>query len=139
MNSSFQERVVWITLVSLLVVLGAYFVVAGFMLQAGVTQLVAYVPLFAITVVLLVASMAAASIVAAIVGRPEPADERDRLFGWRAESSSSWIVGVGVLMAITAMVLGVDNVWTAHLLLLSLLLSEVVKATLQLVFYRRGM
>ena len=36
------------------------------------------------------------------------------------------------------MILEVPNVWTANLLLLSLVLSEVLKLVLQLVSYRRG-
>ena len=48
------------------------------------------------------------------------------------------MVGTGVLAGITAMILEVPNVWTANLLLLSLVLSEVLKLVLQLVSYRRG-
>lgn len=76
---------------------------------------------------------------AAIASRPDGRDERDRMIEWRAESNSGWLLGAGVLMGITAMVLSVPNVWTAHLLLLSLFLSELLKLVLQIVYYRRGL
>lgn len=86
MNASFEERSVWIQLVSLVLVLGGYAFVAWQMPSQGVTA-----------------------------------------------------VATGVLAGITSMVLSVPNVWTAHLLLVSLFLSEVLKLVLQLVYYRRGM
>ncbi|HYN09833.1 MAG TPA: hypothetical protein VES67_20790 [Vicinamibacterales bacterium] len=58
---------------------------------------------------------------------------------WRAEGNSGWLLAVGVLAGITGMVASVPNVWIAHLLLLSLFLSEVLKLVLKLVYYRRGM
>ena len=78
-------------------------------------------------------------VVVAIASRPDGRDERDRLIEWRAESYSGWLVATGVLLGITGMVVSVPNVFTAHLLLLSLFLSEVLKLVLQLVYYRRGL
>ena len=76
---------------------------------------------------------------AAIVARPEPPDERDRLIEWRSESNSSWVLGVGVLGAIMCLIMSVEAVWVAHLLLLSLTLSELLKYLMQVIYYRRGM
>ncbi|MCB0577672.1 MAG: hypothetical protein KDC61_24135 [Saprospiraceae bacterium] len=138
MNTSFEEKSVWIQLVSMVVVLGAYFIIAGAMLAKGVTTITAYVPLFIVTVCLLVIVLVAGHVVAAIVNRPEGRDERDKLIAWRAESNSSWILGVGVIAAITGLAASIDNVWIAHWLLLSMLLSEVTKFSFQIVYYRRG-
>jgi hypothetical protein len=135
---SFEERSVWVQLISLLLVLGGYFVVAGQMISAGVTQLVVFAPVFTVAVVLMVVVIVAGHIVAALTSRPEEQDERDRLIGWRAESQSSWLVATGVITGITAMVFSVPAVWVAHLLLFSLFLSEIVKLALRLVYYRRG-
>ena len=139
MTGSFEEKSVWIQFFSMVAVLGAYFAVAGTMLANGVMVLPAYVPLFVLAVVLLSLVLAIGHILAAIVGRATSSDERDRVVGWRAESNSGWILAAGVLAAITCMVLSVPTVWIAHLLLLSLFVSEVVKYILQLVYYRRGM
>lgn len=139
MGASFEEKSVWVQLFATVLALGAYFVVAGRMFWAGVTALPAYVPLFAVAVVLMVVLLVVGIVVAAISGRPEGRDERDRLIGWRAESNSGWLLAVGVLGAITAMIFSIEIVWIAHLLLLSLLGSEVLGQVLRLVYYRRGM
>ena len=138
MGASSEERSVWVQLVSTVVVLGGYFVIALRMMSNGINMLVAYVPLFAGAVILLVLVVIAGSIAVALASKREGRDERDRLISWRAESNSGWILAAGVLTGITAMILAVDNVRVAHLLLLSLLLSEVAKYALQLVYYRRG-
>lgn len=138
MNASFEEKSVWVQLFSIVAMLGFYLVVASRMLAEGVMALVAYVPLFVIAVVLLVILMTAGHIVAAIASRPEGRDERDRLIGWRAESNSSWLLAAGVIVAINAMVFGVDAFWIAHLLLLSLFLSGLLGLVMKLVYYRRG-
>lgn len=135
---SFEEKSTWVQLTSLVVGLGGYLVVAGLMLSNGVTALPAFVPVFAVAIVLIVAINVAGHAVAAIASRADEADERDRLIGWRAESFSSWILGVGVIGAIIALILSVGSVWVAHLLLISLFGSEAAKQVLQIVYYRRG-
>lgn len=138
MDMSFEEKSVWIQLASLVVGLGGYLVVAGLMLSNGVSALPPFVPVFAVAVVLIVAVNIAGHVVAAVTSRSHEADERDRLIGCRAESGASWILGVGVIGAIMALILSVSGVWVAHLLLISLFGSEVVKDVLQIVYYRRG-
>ena len=138
-SASFEERSVWIQLFSMALVLGGYFLVAWRMLAQGVTALPAYVPVFGVAVILMVIVIVAGHVAVALASRPDGRDERDRLIEWRAESNSGWLVATGVLAGISGMVLSVPNVWTAHLLLFSLFLSEVLKLALQLVYYRRGM
>lgn len=138
MNASFEERSVWIQLFSMVVVLGSYLVKAAGMLSDGITNIMAFVPLFFASVLLLVTVLVAGHIVAAIAGGPGSSDERDRLIGWRAESRSSWILSVGVLAAIAGLVMSIDHVWVAHLLLVSMLLTDVAKYVFQIVYYRRG-
>ena len=138
MNTSFEERSVWIQLVSVVLVLGAYFVVAGLMLSNGVLALPAYVPVFAVAIVLMVAVLAVGHIVAVMFGRPEGRDERDRLIEWRAEGNSSWILSSGALAAIIGLILSVEHVWIADLLLLSLCASQVARFVFQLVYHRSG-
>ena len=86
----------------------------------------------------LIVAMAVGHAVAAIFRRPEARDERDRLIAWRAESNASWVVSAGAFLAISGLVFGVGAVWIAHLLLLSMFLSELLKCAFQLVYYRRG-
>jgi uncharacterized membrane protein YhdT len=139
MMGSYEERSAWVQLLSMLLVLGGYFLVAGRMLAQGITTLPAYVPVFAVAVVFMVIVIVAGHVIAALVTRPDSGDERDRLIEWRAEGQSGWLLAAGVLAGITGMVASVPNVWIAHVLLLSLFLSEVLKLVLKLVYYRRGM
>ena len=138
MDTSFEEKSVWIQLSSLVVGLGGYLVVAGLMLSNGVSALPAFVPVFAVAIVLIVAINVAGHVVAAISSRGDGPDERDRLIGYRAESRSSWILGAGAIGAIIALILSVSGVWVAHLLLISLFGSEAAKEVSQIVYYRRG-
>ncbi|MFY0542156.1 hypothetical protein [Nannocystis pusilla] len=139
LSASFEEKSVWIQLIGVAFALGAYFVVAGWMLARGITILPAFAGVFVVAVVLLVALLVGGHLVAALVGRPEPADVRDREIEGRAESRTGWILATGVIGAIGALVVAVEPVWVAHLLLLSLYLSELARLALQLVYYRRGM
>ena len=139
MNASFEEKSVWIQLISLVTGLGLYFAVAVSMLYNGATVLIAFMPLFAFAVVFIVAVNVAGHAVLAIASRPDGPDERDRLIAWRAESNSSWILGAGVIAAIGCIILSIGDVWVAHLLLLSLFIAEVVRNVNQLVYYRRGL
>ena len=138
MGTSFEEKSIWIQLVGMVIGLGTYFVLAGRLLASGVREMPAFAALFVVTTVLMVIVLVAGHIVAAIASKPEGRDERDRLISWRSEHNSSWIIAAGVIGAVTCMVLGIENVWTANLLLLSLALSEVLGFVLQLVYYRRG-
>lgn len=139
MNASFEERSTWVQLISLVLALGGYFGVAGWMLAAGITEIAAFVPLFAVSVVLLVVLLAAGHAAAAIAAGPERRDERDRMIAWKAEGRSSWLLGVGVLAAVAGLAAKVEPTWIAHLLLLSMLASEVLNFSLRLVSYRRGL
>ena len=134
---SFEEKSVWVQLLSLLLVLAAYGFVAGNMLANGVLHIVPYVPVFAIAVGLLVVLLIVGHIVA-VMGGAQPRDERDRMIGWRAESNASWILGAGVLAALAGLICSLNPVWVAHLLLFFLFLSEIVKLALQIFYYRRG-
>ncbi len=139
MTRSFEEKSVCIQLVAITVAMTAYFLVAGQMLADGVRAMPAFATLFTTAVVGLVVLLIMGHAVSAATNRPEGRDERDRLITLRAECYSSWVVVAGVFGAVACLVGGVDNVWTAHLLLLSLALSEVLGGVLQLVAYRRGL
>lgn len=138
MLPSFEEKSVWVQLVSLVVVLGGYFALSGVMLANGVRLLVPFVPVFIAATALLIIVMALGHVLAAFTGKVEKRDERDRLIGWRAESNSSWVLGSGVFFAMCALILEIEPVWVVHLLLASMFLSEVLKLALQLLYYKRG-
>lgn len=138
-NLSFEERSVWIQLASLGAILIGYGTIAGLMLLAGVIHIVPYVPVFAVAVVLLIVLMIVGHAVTAATSRPEGRDERDKLIVWRAESNAGWVLGVGVFAALAGLIFSINNLWIAHVLLLSMFLSEIAKLVFQIIYYRRGM
>lgn len=138
MGASFTEKSIWVQLISMLVVLGGYFVLAAPKLAGGQTPISGFVPLFAGSVVIMVGLLVAGHVAIAVAGRPDGRDERDRLIEWRAGSNAGWVAVVGVLAALCGLVLSVDGVWIAHLLLLSLFLASIWKFLLQIYYYRRG-
>jgi len=141
MGASFEEKSVWIQLVGTVIGLGAYFLIAGRMLAAGITALPAYLGVFLAAILFMVGVLVVGHIVAAIVSRRNDfdSDERDRIIGWRAESNSGWVLAAGVVCALGAMVAGIELAWIANGLLASLFLSEVLGYVMRIVYYRRGM
>lgn len=138
MVMSFEEKSVWVQFGTMGVVLGGYFALAGVMLGRGVDEVLAYVPLFVVSSILMGAVMAIGLIGTAILKRPEPRDERDRLIEWRSEARSSWVLGAGMLIGVGCMAASVSGAWVANLLLASMFCSEMLKYALQIVAYRRG-
>lgn len=138
MGTSFEEKSVWIQLAGVGVGLLAYLVVAGRLLAGGVREMPAFAAVLALATILVVGVVVAGHVLAAVVGRREDRDERDRLIEWRAEHGSSWVLAAGVCGAVACMILGVENVWTASVLFVSLALSELMGLGLRLVYYRRG-
>lgn len=139
MGPSFEEKSVWVQFVGTTVALATYVWIAAAMYMRGVDRLEPYTAVFAISVVWLVIILIVGHILAAVTGKHEDEDERDRLIAWRSESNSSWVLGVGVLAALACMVGSVPEVLTAHVLLLSLYASQLMQYGFQILYYRRGM
>ena len=85
-GASFEEKSVWIQLVSMLLVLGSYSFVAWQMLSRGVTALPAYAAVFTVSVIFMVIVIVAGHVAVAIASRPDYGDERDRLIGGHASA-----------------------------------------------------
>ena len=138
-GANFQEKSTWVMLVGLILTFGVYFCGAAWLVSHGVTQVVAFLPLLVLTVAMLVVIAICGHVLAALIQHPEDEDERDRVIAWRAEHGSAWILGVGAISCVIALALPVERVWIANGLLLALVLSEILRHALQLVYYRRGM
>jgi hypothetical protein len=136
--ASFEEQSVWIQLAGLTISFAGYLFVASRMLASGVTSVLPFAAVLGVSVTLLIVILVGGHVVAAVASRPEGRDERDRLIEWRAEARSGWLLATGVIVGVGCMVVGVPNVWTANLLLMSLYLAEMLRLTLQVLDYRRG-
>jgi len=138
MSASFEEKSVWIQLGALVVCGSIYGAIAGRLLASGVREMPAYAAIFMIAVVVMVVFMIVAYAMVALSGRQEGSDERDRLIAWRSEHNSGWVLATGVLTGVACMVLGLENVWTANILLGSLFLAEGLGLSLRLRYYHKG-
>ena len=138
LDTTFEEKSIWIQLAGMVLLLGGYFAIAGTMLARGATTIAPFIPLFIIATILMVVMFAAGHAVAAMAGRAEGRDERDRLISWRAEARSAWVLGAGVSVAIGCMAFSMPTAWIANILLLSMFLSQALCYTLQIISYRRG-
>jgi hypothetical protein len=136
---SFEEKSVWVQLLATAIALIAYLLIAANMLASGVREMAAFGALFIVATIFLVVLLVAGFVVAALSGRQEASDERDRLIAWRAEYNSSWLLATGVLGAIVCMLLGVENAWTANVLIALLFAAEMIGFALRIVYYRKGM
>lgn len=135
---SFEEKSIWVQMLATISALSIYSASAIPMMNDGILDLDAYLPFFGGAVVLLIVVIVVGQILATMTGAAEDADERDRLIAWKADSRSSWLMGIGSFTAMSALLFNIEAVWIAHILLLSLYLSEILKSVLQIVDYRRG-
>ncbi len=137
-ETSFEEKSIWIQLAGMLLLFGGYLLAAGKMLAHDADAIGPFIPLFVAATVLMTVVYAAGHAVAAVRTGPEARDERDRLISWRSGARSAWVLGAGVIIALGCLALSMAPAWIANILVLSMFLSQVLCYTLQLVSYRRG-
>lgn len=155
MNMSFREKSIWISLVSTVLIFGDYFlnVLSLGGLPAEVAKSAALgLSLRAIFLIIIVeiifqGMLAISNRKAAELG----ADERDKLFEYKGNNFGYTILVIGVFISLGRIVLlemnpeyiaqtNMQNIplLTAHILLFSFILSEVVRFSAQLYYYRSG-
>jgi hypothetical protein len=136
MNLSFQEKTLWLMLISLVAVFGFYF--AHALPDAGRDVMPQQVALFIAAIVLLVVMQVAGLIVIAIIDRRPGADERSRLIGLKGTRNGAYVLATGVFGALCAGLLTEGNFIFTHVLLGSWVLAQLVETGSQLWLYRRG-
>jgi hypothetical protein len=153
MNMSFREKSIWISLISTLLIFGDYFlnIIALGNLPEQVAKTAALelsiraFVLIIIVEIIFQTMLAVSNRKAAKLG----ADERDKLFEYKGNNFGYSVLVVGVLITLGRMVsLEISPEFieqfkvldipflTAHILLFSFILSEVVRFSAQLYYYR---
>lgn len=156
MDMSFSEKSAWISFTSTLMIFGYYFFeVSGLSGADGESATKAALILLtkAIVLTIIVESifhgmLAATNRKAAEFG----ADERDTLFELKASKWGYGVLCTGVIIVIGRMIILELNpgfldhksslhipLLTAHMLMLSFILSELVRFGMQIIYYRRDM
>ncbi|MFT6343640.1 MAG: hypothetical protein ACJAWQ_000696 [Paraglaciecola sp.] len=153
MNMSFREKSIWISLISTLLIFGDYFlnIIALGNLPEQVAKTAALelsiraFVLIIIVEIIFQSMLAVSNRKAAKLG----ADERDKLYEYKGNNFGHTVLVIGVLMTLGRMVsLEISPEFieqfkvldipflTAHILLFSFILSEVVRFSAQLYYYR---
>lgn len=92
-----------------------------------------------LTIFLVVLSVAAHIVLAALAPKQaDRSDERDRLIETRADARSGYVLAAGAFGTLALLVLGFAPFWAANALLGALAASEIAKAVLRAIDYRRG-
>lgn len=141
MNMSWQEKSIWFSLISTILVFGLYFSQAFQMVKHTEIPNAAFIVLFVITIVVVVILQIAGQTILAIFHRKDAErgeDERDKLIELRATRISYFILVLGVWMTGMSMVFGSTPVMMANIIMFFFILSEVVCFVAQLIYYRRG-
>ena len=147
MDLTFQEKSLWVSLLSIGVLYGYYF----FAVANGAQQPSRTAMLWAmigIIVLLIVVEIICHAVIGSFHA-PEKLDERDRRIEARAGSISHFILAGGVVIVLGRMVIGgalqeadatiqISRFGTANMLLFVLVLSELVHIGGRIFFYRRG-
>jgi len=141
MPTTFQEKSLWLVLLSLLGGFSWYFSQA---LQMGSDRLLPpHITLFVVMVIFVVVVQIIGNIVFAIAHHRElergvQADERDRLIRWKSQSIASYLLATGVVLSLVVAIMVPGNFAFTHVLLGFWAASQVLALVLQLYFYQRG-
>ena len=141
MDTSFQEKSLWLVFVGLIVSFGLYAMV-GVVPLLPLTETRNVMPqqvvLFALAVGVLVIAQVVGHVVIAIVDRQEETDERDRLISMLGVRNGSYVLATGVFTALCVAVATEGNFLFTHVLLAFWVLAQLVETGTQLFLYRRG-
>jgi len=136
MQSSFQEKSLWLMFLSLILIFGLYF--ASVRPAESGSVLPHQMVLFVFLIVLLVVIQIVGHIVLAIVDRRQDTDERDRIIELKGSRNASYVLASGVFVSICLALLTEGNFLFTHVLLAFWVLAHLVEIGSQLVLYHRG-
>ncbi|HXM62681.1 MAG TPA: hypothetical protein VN950_17610 [Terriglobales bacterium] len=138
MNLSYREQSIWGSLAITLIVYGYYFATVFSGAQPSQIDRTALARLIGAVFVIVVIEIAY-HILIALKSKVEPKDERDILIETKAYRNSYLLLVADLFMLMgTVVVFGLTPLLTVNLMLLSVVISEIVKYLTQLFFYRRG-
>ncbi|PZO53423.1 MAG: hypothetical protein DCF16_06790 [Alphaproteobacteria bacterium] len=135
---SFREKSAWIALVTYGSVFGAYFFLLWQAWDESYGQGLS-IGLMVAAVIAFVVVVTTLTVIAALFNPKAanaPADERETLIDLKSERIASYTLSVGVVCLIGALLLGWNAHLVANLLLASMVISELVKASAQIVYFR---
>jgi hypothetical protein len=140
---TFKEISAWISSAVVVVLYGYYLTQA----PHATTRLEALKLYVGVAVLMIIAQIVLHAI-AALLHRPEKADERDRLIAAKSARNGAFVLMFGCVLATYQLLIPLpfiaeatrlpQSMLAVHVLVLTTALSELTRFTSQLVFYRRG-
>jgi len=138
---SFREKIHWVTLFTMIVAFGWYFLsypwqIVGINAGVWATGAMLFVIIIAIIIVMTIATAFFA------IRAPGEAhlkeDERDRIIHWRGTHLAYYPLVIGVWVNLGAAFWGFSPAGQINLLLATVVLAEIVRIGSQIYLYRRG-
>lgn len=138
MNTSFQEKSLWVMLVGLVAAFSFYFI--NVLPEHSATVQPHQVILFVLAVVFLVLIQIVGHILAGVADRHNDTeeDERDRLIALKGMRNSGYVLAVGVFTTLVVALIAKGNFVVIHVLLAFWVLAQLVEIVSRLILYRRG-
>jgi hypothetical protein len=149
-NMSYQEKRSLASIVSTILVFGAYFTAMLWMVRAGRFEGPDAASLIGLSILILIACAIAFNIVITILfsivfaiteGDPHPSyvvDERDKLIELNGLRISAYLVGAGFILSMTALALGQPVFLVFNFIVSSFAFAEVISNIVKLRMYRKG-
>jgi len=141
MKMSFQEKSIWISLISTILIFGYYFTQAISVFNNPDVHNTNLIGLFIGIIILVVIIQIASQTIVAIVHRKEVEkgeDERDNLIKLKATRISYFILVFGIWITVISLLIFQSTLVMANIIMFFFILSEIVGFTSQLFYYRRG-
>lgn len=137
---SFREKSAWISLITYAVVFGGYFFVLWQSWDPSYARGLTLGLTIGAVVMLIIIATGLAIVAAFFNPRDANArpDEREVLIDLKAERIASYTLAVGVVGMVGALLMEWNGVLVAVLLLATLVIAELVKATAQIIYFRAG-
>lgn len=136
MNVSFQEKSLWLMLISLMFGFGFYFVTV--LPTTTVNLMPDHVVFFVLAVVILVITQVVGHIIIVAFDHHPKTDERDQLIELKGTRNGAYALATGVFLALCAALVTEGNFIFTHVLLGFWVLAQLVTMASQLFLYRRG-
>lgn len=136
----FREKSAWITLVTTVIVYGAYFALVVPRIVAGTLGGLEFVGWLSAAIFAIVVLQAGLTIIAAVTdprGAREPRDEREEMIALRANRAGFYTLEVGGFFAIVSLFWWNSAAVMANGVFFAIVLAEGVRAAFQIFDYHR--
>lgn len=138
MNRSFQEKSIWISLATISLIFGYYFIRIFQMIAGNEIDAIQSIVILITLIVLVIIVEIVFHIIIALRTKPEAKDERDRLIELKATRNAYFLLVFGIFISIGSIAASVQPFIVAHVIMFFFILSEIAKFLTQLVYYRKG-